>query len=629
MSTYIRVAAVLAITAMSAIAHAQTVLKGKVIDAVTKEPVHGATVSCSCRAHSGITTADGAFQLQLHKDADTLSISFIGYHSVKKVFAENREVFIELAPGQSMLQEVVISASREGVKRSQAAIAISSISTKTLQDTKPVSFDQVLNKVSGVYMVNLGNEQHQMSIRQPISTKSLFLYLEDGIPVRTTGLFNHNALLEMNMAAVKNIEVIKGPSSSLYGSEAIGGVVNFITAAPTVQPVAKVSVQGNTIGYRRADLQSSFKAGKWGFVFNGYYADKKNGFIDYSDFNKKTISARIDYRFSEKTLLANSATLVDYYSDMPGGIDSAMFTSRTFANPQTFTYRKVNAWRYRSTLTHEWNDRGKTTASIIYRSNSIGQNPAYSIKDDYRKVAGRWTGDKTVAHGEINESRFKSLAALLQHRQQFHWLNATLISGISVDHSPSTYDAAYIRIQKDTLPKKYVGYEAKDSTLTAYQTGISNYASFFNFEFSPTQKLRVVASLRYDLFEYNYNNHLTASAFSGAPDTSNRFSAISPKVGFTYNFSACTGFYANYSQGFVPPQVTEMYRGVKVPKLKPSVFYNYELGGWMEIVKNKLTADFSMYHLKGKNEVVSENWMMAHSKTRMRVKHHIRELNLA
>ncbi len=64
-------------------------------------------------------------------------------------------------------------------------------------------------------MVNLGNEQHQMSIRQPMTTKSLFLFLEDGIPVRTTGLFNHNALLEMNMAAVKNIEVIKGPSSSL------------------------------------------------------------------------------------------------------------------------------------------------------------------------------------------------------------------------------------------------------------------------------------------------------------------------------------------------------------------------------------------------------------------------------
>ena len=195
-------------------------------------------------------------------------------------------------------------------------------------------------------MVNLGNEQHQMSIRQPMTTKSLFLYLEDGIPVRTTGLYNHNALLEMNMASVKNIEVIKGPSSSLYGSEAIGGVVNFITIAPTLVPVLKISAQGNNIGYKRTDLQSAFSKNKWGFALSGYYADKRNGFMEYSDFHKATLTTRIDYRFNNKTTLSNSATWLNYYSDMPSGVDSAMFASRTFVNPQTFTYRKVDAFRY-------------------------------------------------------------------------------------------------------------------------------------------------------------------------------------------------------------------------------------------------------------------------------------------
>jgi outer membrane cobalamin receptor len=132
-------------------------------------------------------------------------------------------------PAQRFLDEVVVTANREGVKRSLAPIAISAISSKTIKDAKAISIDQLLNKVSGVNMVNLGNEQHQMSIRQPMTTKSLFLYLDDGIPIRTSGLFNHNALLEINMANVRNIEVIKGPSSSMYGSEAIGGVVNFIS----------------------------------------------------------------------------------------------------------------------------------------------------------------------------------------------------------------------------------------------------------------------------------------------------------------------------------------------------------------------------------------------------------------
>ena len=455
-------------------------------------------------------------------------------------------------------------------------------------------------------MVNLGNEQHSMSIRQPMTTKSLFLYLEDGIPIRTTGLFNHNALLEMNMAAVKNIEVVKGPSSSLYGSEAIGGVVNFITVAPTAVPFAKLSLQGNNIGYKRADLQTAFSKGKWGFALSGYYADKRNSFIEYTDFHKANLTARIDYRFNKKTLLSNSLTWMDYYSDMTGGIDSSRFVDKSFGSNYTFTYRKVNALRYRSALSHNWNDNSKTTASIIFRDNSIGQNPAYAIKDDYRRLSnGTWTGKKDLAHGEINEVSFNSYALTAQHKQNLNWKKAVLIGGLNVDISPSRYSAEYIRINKDSVSKIYSSYESMDSMLTHYKSDINNYAAFANFEFSPVEKLRIVASLRYDLFHYDFNNYLQPSSYSGSSDTLNNFKRVSPKIGFTYNFSSTTGIYANYSEGFVPPQVTEMYKGVKVPELKPSVFYNYEIGGWAELIKGKLSADISMYQLEGTNEVIS------------------------
>jgi outer membrane receptor protein involved in Fe transport len=112
-----------------------------------------------------------------------------------------------------------------------------------LGETKATSLEQVLNKVSVVYMVDLGNEQHFMAIRQPISTRSVFLYLEDGSPIRTTGDFNHNALIEINLAALKTVEVIRRPASSLYGSEAIGGAVNFITQAPAAVPTATMQAE--------------------------------------------------------------------------------------------------------------------------------------------------------------------------------------------------------------------------------------------------------------------------------------------------------------------------------------------------------------------------------------------------
>lgn len=585
---------------------AQTIVKGKIVDAITKEPVHGASVHCTtegCECGC-ITNAAGEFEMKC-TDCKTLSITSIGYNTIT-VAVSTEPYFIALTPAQSLLQEVVVSANRgAAVKRSQVPVAIASISSKTIQDTRPTTIDQVLNKVSGVNMVSLGNEQHQMSIRQPMTTKSLFLYLEDGIPIRTTGLYNHNALLEMNMAAVKSIEVIKGPSSSLYGSEAIGGVVNLITQSPTAVPVAKLSLQGNNIGYKRTDLTSSFTHKKWGFVFSGYYADKKNGYLEYSDFHKGVFTARIDYRFSDKTTLSNSATWLNYYSDMAGGIDSAMFASRSFKNLQTFTYRKVDALRYRSTLTHDWNDDSKTTATFLYRDNAIGQNPAYRVKDDYRKQGNTWVGKKDLAHGEINESSFNSYSLIAQHRQSFDWKQAVITGGASIDLSPSAYHADYIRIRKDTVAKKYVSYQKTDSVLTHYNTKLNNYAAFINAEFSPVEKLRVVASLRYDVFHYDFDNHLKPSAFSGSPDTLSNFSRMSPKIGFTYNFSERTGIYANYSEGFVPPQVSELYTGVKVPNISPAVFYNYEAGGWAEIIRNKLSADISLYQLNGTNEIVS------------------------
>jgi outer membrane receptor protein involved in Fe transport len=594
--------------ALAGQAQAQTIAKGKIIDAVTKEPISGASVHCGMKdcTCGCLSSTSGSFELKIKDTSTVYWVSVVGYKAQQVRLDSRQESLIALTPTLSLLQEVVVTANREGVKRSQAPIAISSITAKMLQDAKAISADQVLNKVSGVYMVNLGNEQHQMSIRQPMTTKSLFLYLEDGIPVRTTGLFNHNALLEMNMAATKNIEVIKGPSSSLYGSEAIGGVVNFITISPTADPQLKLATQLNSLGYKKADLQSSFTTGKWGVAISGYYANKRNSFIEYSDFAKATLTAKLEYKFSPATLLSNSITLLDYNSDMSGSIDSTQFANRSFSSQQTFTYRNVQALRYRSTLSHNWASGSKTTASLIFRKNSIAQNPAYSIRNDYRKLAnGTWTGDQKLAHGEENESAFTSYALVAQHKQNFTWKQAMLIGGASIDISPSTYRAEYIRIQVDPIARKYTSYTSQDSLLTSYSNGINNYAGFAHFEFSPAAKLRVIAALRYDLFRYRFDNKLKPSAFSGSPDTTNYFSAVSPKVGFTYNFSNRTGVYANYSQGFVPPQVTEMYRGVKVPNIKSSVFYNYEVGGWVEVIKGKLSLDASAYNLDGTNEIIS------------------------
>jgi outer membrane receptor for ferrienterochelin and colicin len=119
------------------------------------------------------------------------------------------------------LDSVVVSANKLSQKRKEAPIAISIINDNTLKKENATRIDFLLNKVSGVYMPSIGNEQHMMSIRQPISLKGLYLYLEDGMPIRTSGLFSNNALIEINNAFTNRVEIIKGPASALYYKKSV------------------------------------------------------------------------------------------------------------------------------------------------------------------------------------------------------------------------------------------------------------------------------------------------------------------------------------------------------------------------------------------------------------------------
>jgi iron complex outermembrane recepter protein len=577
-------------------AYSQNNCSGKVIDAATNEPVAQASIQIKNTNKGTITNNKGEFSLPLTDTETELTISSLGYLPVTITNTSlQKKGLVSLQSNNNSLQEIVISASRTAQKRSEAPVAIATISKQTMEDTKATRIDQLVNKVSGVNMVSLGNEQHQMSIRQPMTTKSLFLYLEDGIPIRTTGVYNHNALLEMNMPAARQIEIIKGPSSSLYGAEAIGGAINIITQAPPAILSGQASVQINNNGYKRTDVQVGNTFGKFGLLVSGYYANRKNGPIDHSNFHKTGITIRGDYAISDKTKWVNDITYVNYFSDMLGSLDSAHFANKDYSTPQTFTYRKVPSLRYKSQLFHQWNSNSSTQVSFVFRDNSVQQNPSYRVKN----IAG----DPTRAYGEINESAFNTYMLIVQHQQSFNFLNSKLIAGISVDNSPSTYNSNFINIDRNDRGY-YVSYAATDSVLSQYKTGINNLASYVHYEAELVKGLKLTAALRYDFYHYDFENALPPSAFTGAPSTNNNFKRFSPKIGATYNYKG-VGLYANYSEGFVPPQISELYTGVKVPYLGPQTFYNYEVGGWFSLLKNKLYADWSYYLLNGTNEIIT------------------------
>jgi iron complex outermembrane recepter protein len=498
----------------------------------------------------------------------------------------------------SDLNPVIITANRQASLRSEAPISIFQINAKQINETKANLLTELLNKVPGVVMASFNHEQHTIAIRQPIGLNPYFLYLEDGIPIRPMGIFQNNGLIEINQAAIENIEVIKGPSSSLYGPEAAGGAINFNSINPTDKQLYSIGFQHDAFGYFQARAKYSGKINdKIGIAVAGILSKQKNGWQPASDYTKFGLNAKVDYKIDQKTKLIFAFSNNIYDAQAGGSVDSATFYSRKFVSQADFAYRKITANRARITLEKQWNSLNFSQFHFITRQNKIGQFPAYSIR--------RITGNPANANGEINENSFKSIGFILQNTKSFSNKKIKLTNGLSADYAPNDYWAYFVRLNRDTKTGVYsVNKERPDSMLVDYQAKILNLATYAQIDWEIDPKLRMVLGGRFDIMSYDFDNALKPSSFSGAPDEKNNFNRFTPKIGFTYQFTKKIGGYLNGSQGFSPPNISQLYRGVKVPELKAAVFSNYEIGGWMSLFDNLLNIEASLYYMPSKNEVV-------------------------
>lgn len=491
----------------------------------------------------------------------------------------------------TQLTTIVVSANKLKEKRIESPVAISILSPKTIDETKAQRIDFLLNKVSGVYMPTIGNEQHMMSIRQPISLKGLYLYLEDGMPIRTSGLFSSNALIEMNSSNIHSIEIIKGPASALYGAEAIGGVVNILTTPVPSKAEAFISTQITNTGFKKLDLSWGAPTKTGGWMISAAWTDQKNGITEYSDFNKKALSVKRTFKVNEKLKGYQNLQYINYYTQMTGSLDSIKFFQKNFGSQQSFTFRKIDALRFRQNLDYNWNTHSNTTFNFMYRNNTMDQNPAYLIAS---------TANPTKFKGQVNSNHFDAYVLDLQHVWSIPRLSSKIMLGGYWDITNQNLIANYIDILKDTSIGKFTKftYPSRDSLITNYNTQISNKAFYFNYIANLNKAIRLNMTMRYDNFEYLFNNLLPI----GTPSANNIFTQFTPKLGLTYNQRKWGG-YLNYSKGFVPPQITEIYNAIRVPYLLPQNFSNIEIGSWYQ--SKKLSAEISIYSLQGKNEIIS------------------------
>lgn len=582
---------------ITSLAQAQNI---KVLNSITNEPILGASLKKGDKTIS-ISNERGEFQV---KEKGEFTVTALGFKAAKTT-GETSPIFLE--ESTQTLESVVVTASRQAATRAETPVAIHKIGSALIQDTKALQLTEIINKVPGVVMLDYRNEQHGMGIRQPFGTSAYFLYMEDGLALRPLGVFNHNALIESNLQGLNSVEVIKGPASSLYGPEAVGGAINLITKTAPGIPTAQVGLQVDEWGYNRVQFTAGAQVGKkWSIMTGGYVARQKGSWASNSDFDKSSINVRLDYQFTPKTKLWGSFAYNDYFSQTGGNIDSTGYYSRSYNSPADFTYRSSFSSRSRLTLEHKWSDNANSSLTAFYRDNALGQNPSYSIS---------WTSPAVTASGQVNQNSFKSFGLMGQHSQNFEFLNSKLVAGFLLDRSPNDYWAykinlaATLRPDKKSVEKFTITQVLPSTFLGNYSAVIWNKAAYAQFDLHPLEKLRLSLGGRFDQMSFDYTNFIDNSTGTKS------YGQFSPKLGVTYEASSALGFYGNFSKGFSPPALSAVFRARPAAQaaatgekfylsIDPAVFSNYEVGGWASLWKNKVFFDYTFYRLEGNNELL-------------------------
>jgi vitamin B12 transporter len=298
-----------------------------------------------------------------------------------------------------VLDEVVVTANKTEQKQSTTGKVITVISKAQIEKSSGKTVAQLLNEQAGITINGaLSNAGAVQTVFMRGAGAGRTLILMDGIPVNDPSQISNDFDLNFfSINDVERIEICKGAQSTLYGSDAIAGVINIITTKANIsKPVnVKATVTGGSFGTLKTNLQFYGKAGK--FTYTTRYAHlQSNGFsaaydstgaknFDNDSYNGNTANAALQYQLS--TALQLKA--FTQHSTYTAGIDASSFKDKTFYDIHNrnhtsgagFTYKNkalALTGNYQYSKQHRNYDDNASTGAPIFSMNDYDAVTQYA-----------------------------------------------------------------------------------------------------------------------------------------------------------------------------------------------------------------------------------------------------------
>lgn len=260
------------------------------------------------------------------------------------------------------LSEVVITATRTQRQLVSLPIPITLVNKETIKKSGSLRLNEILEEQTGI--VTVPDQSGFEGIQIQGLESEYILILIDGVPLlrgRTSGNFD---LRQLALGNIKQVEVVKGPSSALYGSEALGGVINIITETPTSKkPDGFLSYRNGTFNEQDINLNIGQHLGKVvyslytnRFSSKGYDLTNDDDFATVTPFENYTFGGKFIYKFSNALKNITSVRAFTEFQD----IRTLFEGSSLLGNSKSKDYNIHNLTQ------HHWNDRFDTEYELYF-----------------------------------------------------------------------------------------------------------------------------------------------------------------------------------------------------------------------------------------------------------------------
>jgi hemoglobin/transferrin/lactoferrin receptor protein len=605
-----------------------------IIDQETNKPLEGVFLSSESAQVSVITNFKGQADIIVFKEVDKIQIRYFGYKTLEVTYNQilNQELKIKMESFNLNLDQVVISASKYQQTTTDIPSEIKIISDKDVAFQNPQTAADLLS-ISGKVYIQKSQQGGGSPMIRGFSTNRL-LYTVDGVRMNSAIFRGGNLqnVINIDPFAVEKTEVLFGPGTVIYGSDAIGGVMSFQTLTPQLSLIEKPIVTGKAV--TRYSTANNEKTGhfdvnvgwkKWALVTSissWDYDHLRQGRHGPDDYIKSIYVQRqdsIDVITSQEDPLLQIPTAYKQMNMM----QKVRFKPNKkwdfqygFHYSETSTYGRYdrnNRFRNGTLRYAEWNYGPQIWMMNNLSVNHKGNNLMYN------EVTLR-VAQQSFEESRINRSLNQNDRSVNTEYVEAYSANLDFSKKLSKKHH-LFYGAEYIF--DDVKSKgKVIDISSNNS-----QQGASRYpnaqwssiAAYLNDQYKASDKLTVVMGLRYNQFmidaDFNNNLEFYPLPFSNAKLNSG---ALTGSIGTVYRPKKSWVINSNFGTAFRAPNVDDIGKvfdsevgavTVPNPDLKAEYAYNFDFG-IAKVFGDLLKVDVTAYYTVLENALVRRNYQL-------------------